>query len=112
MARLDSVPNSVHTKEVGASAETATARNPRAVLSNNRRTRTGAGLVADSGQGRSPHHWHRSDEGSVRMADRHALGKEPQGRSLGSPIQPRKSADRASVTLLSPADARGAARIH
>jgi hypothetical protein len=35
-----------------------------------------------------------------------------KGWSLGSPIQPRKSADRASATLLSPGNARGAPRIY
>jgi phage-related protein len=48
---VDTVPISVHTEEVGANAQTATAGNPGAVLPSSQRTRTGTGLVADFGQG-------------------------------------------------------------
>lgn len=44
---MDSVPISVHTKEVGANAQAAATGNPGAVLPNSQRTRTGTGLVAN-----------------------------------------------------------------
>jgi antitoxin HicB len=77
----------------------AAAEDTSGLLSNDRRHRCGAGMVARAGQGRSGYHRPRSDAGAVPLAGRNAAMPPAWRRPVGSPQQPSQQPDRTDAVF-------------